>query len=332
MAVARVSALGFSDTLTVSALGFVDAAYVPPASTILSGFNTTAAIGAVAVSGNSSILSGLNTTISDGTIVATGGAVLAPISGVNSTTSAARLGSPLVLMTNIKVGSSAVDKLYVGGTRVYRAYSGYDLVWYQSARATQYRGSTSTTGTSTYAPHPVNTYWRRYLLAFTYTAAELASFDIVSGSVISKLRWYVSNPPPSSRNPMPNYAIRMLHIGSGHGHSPTNTTTPTSLGVLSSSNVTDVKAQHNYDFVTPGVGYHEMALDNNFTYNGSDAIGFIFAWGQVPTGYIADGAGHRLTDGTLHYNRTDGSGAYAVSDTTSRTYSHYRPVIQMYST
>ena len=315
MAVSRVSALGFFDTLTVTALGFVDDTYTPPASTLLSGLNTTAAISAVAGSGNSSILSGLNTTISDGTIVATGGAIIVPISGVNSTTSAARLGSPLVLMTNIKAGSSAVDKLYVGGTRVYRAYSGYDLVWYQSARATQYRGSTSTTGTSTYAPHPVNTYWRRYLLAFTYTAAELASFDIVSGSVISKLRWYVSNQPPSSRNPMPNYAIRMLHIGSG-----TNTTNPTSLGGLSSSNVTDVKAQHDYDFITPGVGYHEMALDNNFTYNGSDAIGFIFAWGQVPTGYIADGAGYRLADGILHYNRTDSSGTYAVTDTAGSTY------------
>ena len=325
MAVSRVSALGFSDTLTVTALGFVDDTYTPPASTLLSGLNTTAAIGAVAASGNSSILSGLNATISDGTIVATGGAILAPISGVNSTTSAARLGSPLVLMTNIKAGSSAVDKLYVGGTRVYRAYSGYDLVWYQSARATQYRGSTSTLTTGTTTAYPANAWWRRYLLAFTYTAAELASFDLINGSVISKLRWYVFNPPPSNRSPFPNYAIRMMHIANG-----TNTTNPTNLGGLSSSNVTDVKAQHNY--TNTSVGYTEMRLDNNFTYNGTDAIGFIFAWGQIPTNYTADGQGYILSDGRLHYSRTDSSGTWLVTNTTNVSTNNNRPVIGMYST
>ena len=327
MPVSRVSGLGFYDTRTVTGLGFVDESYTDTTTYVqLSGFSATTSIGTVTATTDSPLLSSLSATVSLGTITAIGGATNVPVTGVSATT-AIGIAELVTPMTNIKIGSVTPTEIHVGGTRIYKAYAGPNLVWYQSQRATQYRGSTSTTGTSTYAPHPVNTYWRRYLLAFTYTAAELASFDIVNGSVISKLRWYVSNPPPSSRNPMPNYAIRMLHIGSG-----TNTTTPTSLGGLSSSNVTDVKAQHNYDFDTPGVGYHEMSLDNNFAYNGSDAIGFIFAWGQVPTGYIADGAGYRISSGTLHYNRTDSSGTYAVSDTASRTYSNYRPVIEMFTT
>ena len=325
MAISRVSALGFSDTLTVSGLGFKDDVFIPPTSAGAVGVNATASAGTISAQGTVVELLGVNATVSDGNIIAKGPAILVPISGVNSTTSAARLGSPLVLMTNIKVGSSAVDKLYVGGTRVYRAYSGYDLVWYQSARATQYRGSTSTLTTGTTTAYPANAYWRRYLLAFTYTAAELASFDLISGSVISKLRWYVFNPPPSNRSPFPNYAIRMMHIANG-----TNTTNPTSLGGLSSSNVTDVKAQHNY--TNTSVGYTEMTLDNNFTYNGTDAIGFIFAWGQIPTGYISDGQGYRLSDGTLHYSRTDSSGTWLVSNTTNLSLNNYRPVIGMYST
>ena len=116
-----------------------------------------------------------------------------------------------------------------------------------------------------------------------------------------------------------------MHIGSG-----TNTTNPTNLGGLSSSNVTDVKAQHNYTNTT--VGYTEMTLDNNFTYNGTDAIGFIFAWGQIPTNWISDGQGYRLSDGTLYYARTDGTGTYVVTNTASSSLSNQRPVIGMYST
>jgi hypothetical protein len=325
MALPRVSAIGFIDTLTVSAVGFVDGIYLPPATGALTGVNATSSAGAISAVGTAIEVSGVNATASDGTVAAIGPAILAPISGVNSTTSAARISSPLVLMTNIKVGSSAVDKLYVGGTRIYKAYSGYDLVWYQSQRTTQYRGDTSSHNTNgTTQVHPVNSYWRRYLIAFTYTAAELANWDIISGSVISKLRWYVTNPPPSNRSPYPKYAIRMMHITNG-----TINTNPTNLGGLSSSNVTDVKSQHNY--VSTATGYHEMTLDNNFTYNGTDAIGFIFAWGQIPTGYTADGQGYILSTGTSTYLRTDSSGEYLVTDTATITGGN-RPVINMYST
>ena len=136
---------------------------------------------------------------------------------------------------------------------------------------------------------------------------SLVLFGLISGSVISKLRWYAENPVGSSYSPLPNYAIRMMHISNG-----TINTNPTNLGSLSSSNVTDVKAQHNYD-ATPS-GYHEMTLDNNFTYNGSDAIGFIFAWGQNPTNYQSDGVSRLMPDGIVWATRTDTGGTYTVTD------------------
>ena len=127
----------------------------------------------------------------------------------------------------------------------------------------------------------------------------------------------------------------MMHISSG-----TNTTNPTNLGGLSSSNVTDVKSQHNYDATASG--YHEMTLDNNFTYNGSDAIGFIFAWGQCPTNWSGDGQSRLMPDGTLYASRVDSSGTYTVTSTASSSYAagnftsssqaQGRPVIEMFTT
>ena len=325
MPVSRVSGLGFYDTRTVTGLGFVDETYTDTTTYIQpTGLSATTNIGTVTATTDSPLLPSLSATVSLGTITPIGGATDVPVTGVSATT-AMGVAELVTLMTNIKIGSVTPTEIHVGGTRIYKAYAGPNLVWYQSQRATQYRQSTSTLTTGTSTPYPANAYYRRYTLAFTYTAAELAALDIIGGSVISKLRWYVFNPPSSSYSPFPTYAIRMMHIGSG-----TNTTNPTSLGGLSSSNVTDVKAQHNY--ANTSTGYSEMTLDNNFTYNGTDAIGFIFAWGQIPTGYQLKGQGYRLSDGTLWYTRTDSSGTYLVTTTASSSLSNQRPVIGMYST
>tara|TARA_R100001079_G_scaffold62302_2_gene32135 strand:+ start:2339 stop:3316 length:978 start_codon:yes stop_codon:yes gene_type:complete len=325
MPVSRVSGLGFYDTRTVTGLGFADETYTDTTTYIQpTGLSATTNIGTVAATTDSLILPSLSATVSLGTITPVGGATNVPVTGVSATT-AIGIAELVTPMTNIKIGSVTPTEIHVGGTRIYKAYAGPNLVWYQVARATQYRQSTSTITTSTTTPYPANNYYRRYALAFTYTAAELAALDIIGGSVISKLRWYVFNPVGASYSPFPNYAIRMMHIGSG-----ANNTNPTNLGGLSSSNVTDVKSQHNYD-ATP-TGYHEMTLDNNFTYNGTDAIGFIFAWGQIPTGYQFKGQGYRLSDGALWYVRNDNPGTYLVTENASSSLANNRPVIGMYST
>jgi hypothetical protein len=181
---------------------------------------------------------------------------------------------------------------------------------------------------NTVSPGLVNTYYRRAILAFTYTSSELTNFGLSSNDVITKLRWNVTQTPLQNRMPFPNYAIRMFHIWQG---TATNQTNPTNLGGLSSRNVTDVKAQHNYDAYSPGTGMHEMTLDNSFTWNGTDAIGFIFAWGQVPTNWNARGTTTRVTSGRLYYNWSDAAGTYTVTDSTSYQQS-YRPAIDMFAT
>lgn len=335
MPVSRVSGLGFYDTRTVTGLGFVDETYTDTTTYIQpTGLSATTSIGTVTATTDSPLLPSVSATISLGTITPIGGATNVPVTGISATTSMG-VAELVTLMTNIKIGSVTPTEIHVGGTRIFKAYAGPNLVWYQSQRTTQYRGSTSTTVGGLYRPGPLNIFYRRHILAFTYTAAELSSFDIVSGSVISKLRWYAENPIGASYSPLPTYAIRMMHISSG-----TNTTNPTNLGGLSSSNVTDVKAQHNYDATASG--YHEMTLDNNFTYNGSDAIGFIFAWGQCPTNWAVDGTSRLMPDGTLYASRTDSAGTYAVTDTASSTYAtgsltsssnaSGRPVIEMFTT
>jgi len=336
MPISRVSALGFYDTRTVTALGFVDETFVDTTTYVnLSGFSVTANLGTVASTTDSPLLPSVSATISLGTVTAVGGETQVSVTGVSATT-AIGVAELVTQMTNIKIGSTTPAEIHVGGTRIYKAYAGPNLVWYQTQRATQYRGSTSTTVGGTRRPGPLNIYYRRHIFAFTYTASELASFDIISGSVISRLRWYAENPVGSSYSPLPNYAIRMMHISNG-----TISTNPTNLGGgQTSSNVTDVKAQHNYD-ATPS-GYHEMILDNNFTYNGSDSIGFIFAWGQNPTNYQSDGTSRLIGSGIIWSTRTDSAGTYTVTDLassgyttanlTSSTNAQGRPVIEMYTT
>ena len=170
----------------------------------------------------------------------------------------------------------------------------------------------------------VNIYYRRRIIAFCLSASELSGFGMSANDVISKLRWYVDSVPLSQYMPFPNYAIRMNHIASG-----TITTNPS--GSATGTNITTVKAQHSYDANTPGTGYQSMDLDTNFTWNGTDAIGFVFAWGQIPTGYNTSGVIRRTSDGRLWHANNDNPGTYTVNDNGQAVSGlNYRPAIDMF--
>jgi len=191
----------------------------------------------------------------------------------------------------------------------------------------QYYGYTSTaTATNGPAgPGLVNTWYRRELIAFVYTSSELSTLGLSANDVITKLRWNVTQIPLSNRMPFPNYAIRMSHISSA-----TNTSNPS--GASTGANRTTVKNQHNYNAYTPGTGLHEMTLDNSFTWNGSDGIGFVFAWGQCPTGYDQKGQQTVLTTGNTYYKWSDQPGTYTVDESTTSTISNKRPAIDLFAT
>ena len=145
-----------------------------------------------------------------------------------------------------------------------------------------------------------------------------------ANDVISKLRWYVDSVPKAQNQPFPNYAIRMNHIASG-------TITSNPSGASTGTDITTVKAQHSYNANTPGAGYQSMDLDTNFTWNGTDAIGFVFAWGQIPFGYDTSGVQKRTSDGTLWHRNDDNAGTYTVDDTNVAVASiNYRPAIDMF--
>ena len=74
-----------------------------------------------------------------------------------------------------------------------------------------------------------------------------------------------------------------------------------------------------------------MTLDNSFTWNGNDGIGFVFAWGQCPTGYSALGQNTVITTGT-HYRWIDSAGTYTVDEATNQTVNLKRPALDLFVT
>ena len=111
MAIPRVGAIGFSATLTVSAVGFVDENYsaIAPSSATLIGVNSTASRGSLLLSGTNTTLTGVNSTASDGAV-----------SAATSTYTA---------VTKILHGTAEVNKLYHGSTVVDKVYVGSTLIF-----------------------------------------------------------------------------------------------------------------------------------------------------------------------------------------------------------
>ena len=97
MPVSRVGALGFYDTRTVTAFGFVDETYLDTATYVsVSGVSATVTIGTAAGTTDSPLLPSVSATITLGTITATGGATLVPITGLIATTAIGRTQLGLV--------------------------------------------------------------------------------------------------------------------------------------------------------------------------------------------------------------------------------------------
>ena len=132
MPISRVGALGFYDTSTVSALGFVDETYTE--TTIfayLPSLVATTTLGTIVATTDSPVLPSLSATFSLGTVIAIGGETVVSITGV-AATAAIGVAEAVTLMTNIKIGSVTPTEIHVGGTQIFKAYAGPNLVWFQS--------------------------------------------------------------------------------------------------------------------------------------------------------------------------------------------------------
>ena len=181
-----------------------------------------------------------------------------------------------------------------------------------------YTPFTGNTYNSTTQPAPVNVYYRRYILGWVVTAAEMQAVASGDSGSITKLRINnIYQVPLSSRMPLPNYAIAMCHHT---GANPTSSTGRT--------NFTTVLNQQAVNFNSTGA-FEYPTLNNPFEWNGTGDIGVVMAWGQCPINYNASGRLSVRNTGTMYFSRTDGSGTYTVSNYASSSMS-YRPSLDFY--
>lgn len=133
MPISRVGALGFYDTSTVSALGFVDETYTETTVFVyLPTLVATINLGTIVATTDSPVLPSLSATTSLGTIIAIGGEIVFPIAAGVVATTAIGVAELVTPMTNIKIGSVTPAEIHVGGTRIFKAYAGPNLVWFQT--------------------------------------------------------------------------------------------------------------------------------------------------------------------------------------------------------
>lgn len=169
----------------------------------------------------------------------------------------------------------------------------------------------STTNSGNTTPAPVNIYYRRSLLGYVIPSATInaAVAQGAQGFTISGIGFYQSRAASSYYSPLPNYAVAMAHL-------PNGTHTSTAFDA-NRTDFTTVKGQHS--LAITATGQKRIALDTNFSYNGSDALCIIFAWGQCPGNWTSNGplVYTATTAGTCYYSWTDGSGTYLVTNTAS---------------
>jgi hypothetical protein len=167
----------------------------------------------------------------------------------------------------------------------------------------------STTNSGNTTPVPGNIYYRRMIIAYTISAASIAT--VISGAAggftISGLGWYQSRTVSASYSPLPNFAIAMCHMSGGTA----NTNSSSSTG---RADFTTVLNQSNFDITA--TGKRRVAFNTNFNYNGTDALGIIYAWGQCPTNWTSNGplCYTATTPGSVYYSRSDSTGTYVVTN------------------
>lgn len=181
----------------------------------------------------------------------------------------------------------------------------------------------SNTNSGNTTPVPGNIYYRRHQLAYCITAASIQAVisGIASGVTISGLGWWQSRGVSSVYSPLPNFAIAMCHMSGGTSN--TNSSLSTNR-----SNFTTVLNQSNFDITT--TGKRRVVFNTNFSYNGTDALGIIFAWGQCPNNWTSNGplCYTGTTAGAVYYARSDSTGTYLVTNQ-SNSNTQTRPYFEL---
>lgn len=213
---------------------------------------------------------------------------------------------------NTELGSSATASLSFGSTAV-RTLAGvpsgpisignfYGKSNAQPLIATGYNGIND--------PGPVNNYYRRYMMYWVYTGAELNLTYSRSSGTINSITINVSDVP--IRQPYPSYAIGMK-VGTYGSSDPGNT----GYGV--------VRSAASQSFVS---GNNVITLTSPFAWAGQD-LAIQVAWGQCPVEFTSSGTSQIINTGTLWYQRADSAGTFSINDGGSFGTLMYRPIVTL---
>ena len=159
-----------------------------------------------------------------------------------------------------------------------------------------------------------NVYYRRHVLGWTLTQAEIAQGTGASGvaGTISAIAFNITNPVSSSYQPqVTEIGLVNLAAGTANNYNPT--------GNASLVRVYDASLS------LTSSGWRTLTFNiTNFAYSGG-ALGITLGNSQCPTNYTRDGQCQIMGTGTLYYSRTDSSGAYAYNSTGTTSAGGTRP-------
>ncbi len=145
---------------------------------------------------------------------------------------------------------------------------------------------------------PVNTFFRRQVCQFVYTAAEINAAGASGANTLSQLGFYVTNQPLYT---IPGYTIKIKHT------SQTNVTT-----ALGTTGWTTVKTAFSYS-PNPG-GYDMIVFDVPFNWDGIQNIGVEICWSQIQPNWDASGQCRIYTSNRgFRYRRDDNAGSICGS-------------------
>ncbi len=167
---------------------------------------------------------------------------------------------------------------------------------------------------STQNPNIMNNYYRRFMLNFVISDAEIYESSGLTNGTIAGVRFNVVSVP--TNQPYPNYQIGMKFTTGDISNGP------------SDGGYTEVKSPGSQSFVA---GLNEISFDTPYVWTGGN-IALSFAWGQVPTNYSSTGTGPisgQSWAGVMRYVRSDGTGSYNINSLATGSV-NYRPIIQLY--
>lgn len=213
---------------------------------------------------------------------------------------------------NTELGSAATAALSFGSTAV-RTLAGVpsgpisigNFYGKSNTQPLTPTGFNTLTGTS-----PVNNYFRRYIMHWVYTGAEINVTYSRSSGTVNSITINVNSVP--TYQPYPDYAVGMKQ-GTYGSSNPGNT------------GYTIVRTATSQSFVS---GNNNIALTSPFAWAGQD-LAIAVAWGQCPTDFSQTGTSQIINTGTMWFSRTDGGGTYVINTDNPGEVASYRPIVTL---